>query len=402
MKHLLERILIILIIGPLAHIAVAGNYSVKVGEQIKVNCTANAPAGYITHAFFNYVDPDDARYLGISYTTSDCCATFYGLEGKSNIQIEVTYAYSYTGSYDHNIHVGHGSYRDYITVVGGVKPTDVEILEGDIEMFVGQKLELHAKLTPSNAETKYTWGFLDALGEPYKFDLTYIGGTATVTSSRPGSVYVVCQTANDHYAFCYVTSKESDVQATELSMKDEEIKIAEGETYTLKYVLTPEYASNKVTLSSSNEAVATVNSSGKVTAVSGGSATITVSTDNGLKAQTKVTVTPKLQALSLPQSKQVVLGFSEKLTPTLTPSNSEDKIKWKSSDTNVATVDSNGIIQSKQTGTVEITAYTSSGIEATTTIEVVEDKSGINYRNIRNRINKVQKLADKTFNLNRK
>jgi len=402
MKQFHLFILLLLALAVFPTTVFAGSYSVKVGEQMKINCTATAPAGYITHAFFNYVDAQDARYLGISYSSSDCAATIYGLEGKQRIEIEVTYAYSYMGSYDHNMHVGHGSYRDYITVVGGVKPKDVKIQEGDTEMYVGQTLELHAKLTPSNAETNYTWGFLDALGEPYKFDMTYIGGTAKVTSSRPGSVYVVCQTENDLVAVCMVTSKVSNEPATAIEITESEVKIMEGETHKLKCKLTPEYASNDVEWSSSNEGVATVSHVGKVTAVKDGSVVIKASTDNGLTAETKVVVIPKLNAISLPGTKQIVLGFSEKLVPSLSPANSEERIRWKSSNTDVAVVDADGVVQSKQTGRTEITAYGGSGIEATTVIEVVDDKLGLNYRNMQSRINTIQNLAEKTFNLNRK
>lgn len=401
MKHFFVTLAVFLLALLASVHIVAGNYSVKVGEQKQIYCTATAPAGYITHAFFNLVDPEDARYLGINYTSSECMATIYGLEGKANIAIEVTYAYSYTGTYDHNTHVGHGTYRDYITVQGGVRPTDVKIIEGDTEMYVGQTLELHAKLTPSNAETKFEWGFLDTFGQPYRFDMTYIGGTAKLVAKSAGQVYVVCRTSNDLVALCIVTAKASDEKATDIELVNNEISLSEGETYKLRYKLTPEYASNKIIWTSSNESVATVNTSGLVTAIGSGSAVITASTDNGLKAEAKILVTPKVQSLNLPGSKTISLGFGEKLTPTFYPANAVEKLKWKSSDPDVATVDSDGVVQSKQAGTTVITASTTSGVEASVTVEVVDGISGYNYRNIQTRINVVQKLADKTFNLNR-
>ena len=65
-----------------------------------------------------------------------------------------------------------------------------------------------------------------------------------------------------------------------------------GDSETLTATITPENATNqKVTWKSSNEAVATVDAAGKVTAVKAGEATITVTTDDGGKTATcKVTV----------------------------------------------------------------------------------------------------------------
>jgi len=94
----------------------AGNYSVVEGSSFVLYCTATPPAGYITHAFFELTDANDAEYIGFNYTTSDCFATVYGLKPKAQIKIKVTYSYTYTGSYDNRRHVGSGSYYDYITV----------------------------------------------------------------------------------------------------------------------------------------------------------------------------------------------------------------------------------------------------------------------------------------------
>ena len=66
----------------------------------------------------------------------------------------------------------------------------------------------------------------------------------------------------------------------------------EGETVQLTADISPGYATNKkVTWKSDNEAVATVDSTGKVTAVGNGTATITVTTENGKTATIVITVT---------------------------------------------------------------------------------------------------------------
>jgi transglutaminase/protease-like cytokinesis protein 3 len=69
-----------------------------------------------------------------------------------------------------------------------------------------------------------------------------------------------------------------------------------GNSFTLTATVTPANATNqKVSWTSSNEAVATVDASGKVTAVAAGNATITVTTEDGSKKATcTVTVTARI------------------------------------------------------------------------------------------------------------
>ena len=83
------------------------------------------------------------------------------------------------------------------------------------------------------------------------------------------------------------------VPVTQIALNETTLSLLEGETRTLTLTLLPEDATNRsVTWKSSNETVATVNADGRVTAVSAGNATITVTTADGsnLSAQCAVTV----------------------------------------------------------------------------------------------------------------
>lgn len=91
--------------------------------------------------------------------------------------------------------------------------------------------------------------------------------------------------------FATTTSNVVEVKGVELDRATASIKVAA--TTTLKPTITPETATNKaVTFKSDNTAVATVTNAGVVTGVAAGTANITVTTtDQGLTATTKVTVT---------------------------------------------------------------------------------------------------------------
>lgn len=78
-----------------------------------------------------------------------------------------------------------------------------------------------------------------------------------------------------------------------------------GQSKTFVATVSPESAKSGVTWYSSNSKVATVSSSGKVTAKKAGTTTITAKTSNGLKATCKVTVTDKSVSTATSSSKEV-------------------------------------------------------------------------------------------------
>ena len=78
-----------------------------------------------------------------------------------------------------------------------------------------------------------------------------------------------------------------------------------------------------------------------------------------LKAETKVTVTTKVDAVTLNQNEGILnVGKSVTLTATVTPEEiaADTTITWSSSDEAVATVDSNGKVTAVATGNATITA----------------------------------------------
>ncbi|MDE7452588.1 MAG: Ig-like domain-containing protein, partial [Paramuribaculum sp.] len=80
----------------------------------------------------------------------------------------------------------------------------------------------------------------------------------------------------------------------DIEMELADVELTEGESTTLKAIITPENATEKsVTWSSSDSSVASVDASGLVTALKAGTATITATTSNGLTASCTVTVKAK-------------------------------------------------------------------------------------------------------------
>lgn len=85
-------------------------------------------------------------------------------------------------------------------------------------------------------------------------------------------------------------------------------------------------------------------------------------------------VTIKATKIEIDEDIEVMyVGDTEILTATISPSNvTNKKITWKTSDKDIATVDSNGKITAKKVGSVEITASTSNGKTSSIKINVIE------------------------------
>ncbi len=176
------------------------------------------------------------------------------------------------------------------------------------------------------------------------------------------------------------------VSVTALTLNQTVISLEKGKTFQLSATVTPASATDpSVSWKSSNSTVAAVDGTGKVTAQSAGSATITCTAQDGsgIKATCKVTVTdssvpvnPTVKVTKITLNKttaSVAKGKTLQLTATVTPASATNKaVTWKSSNTKIATVSSTGKVTAKSAGTVTITctAKDGSGKKATCKIRV--------------------------------
>ena len=160
-----------------------------------------------------------------------------------------------------------------------------------------------------------------------------------------------------------VTGVELNKTVLSLSIGDEE---------TLQATVSPADAVDKtITWSSSDETVATVSSSGKVTALMAGQADI-IATAGGKSATCVLTVS-NVEVTSVTLNKSTLSltkGSNETLTATVLPQNATEKtVVWSSSETSVATVDATGKVTAVGAGSATITA-TAGTITATCTVNV--------------------------------
>ena len=172
---------------------------------------------------------------------------------------------------------------------------------------------------------------------------------------------------------------EDTVPVTSIKLNKSKATLNVGKKITLKATVSPEDATDQsVKWKSSNKSVATVSSSGKVTAVGAGTAKITATAKDGsgVKATCTITVINPVTAIVLDQT-TVSLNAGETVTlaATVSPDDAGKALNWESSNTAVATVDSEGKVTAVDAGNAEITATAAdgSGVKAMCHIAVISE-----------------------------
>ena len=172
------------------------------------------------------------------------------------------------------------------------------------------------------------------------------------------------------YDFMITVEGETTVKPTKISIPSTSSVKVGGSFYFVPTV-TPANATYTLTWESSDNTIASVNQSGMLTGISVGSASITVTTDNGKTATCKVTVSAKsVTSVSLKSTLSLEVGDTYTLTPTITPSDAETSFTWSSDKSSVATVSQYGVVTAKGAGTANITVKTDNGKTATCKVTV--------------------------------
>ena len=175
---------------------------------------------------------------------------------------------------------------------------------------------------------------------------------------------------------CGKQKPDTTVAVTDVSLNQSELTLEIGGTATLTATVAPENATDKsVTWESDKENIATVDNSGKVTAIKDGTAVITATTANGKTATCSVTVNAaviSVESVSLNKEEITLeIGGTETLTATVSPESATDKtVTWTSDKENIATVDNTGKVTAIKDGTATITATTANNKTATCTVTV--------------------------------
>ena len=253
-------------------------------------------------------------------------------------------------------------------------------------MLLGETQQLSPTVRPRNSTDSVIYLTDDS-------SVLTVSNSGVVQAVGVGTATVTAAAGNQICAYTISVSMDSTMIVTEMDLALSSNTIYVGNSVSASLQVRPSSASQYATISltSSNEKVATVNSFGRVTGVSPGTATITAACGS-VTASTTVTV------LAIPteattggtvssgttsaNSGQVITvtpsyvvlkpGATRTLTAKATPASASQSFTYKSGNSSVATVSPSGVITAVGTGSTSITV---SNGKATALVTVIVNRS---------------------------
>lgn len=228
------------------------------------------------------VSPSGATNKSVRWTTSDSSVATVSsgmVTGKKAGTVTIT-AKTADGGYTATCKVTVSSNKAAVT---GVK-----LNKTSLSLSVGGTSTLTATVIPSGASKSVRWTSGDAT-------IASVSSSGKVTGKKAGTTTIFVTTVDGGYvASCEVTVTAKTVKATGVALSKSVLSLSVGSTSYLYATVRPTGANKSVRWTTSDPSVATVSSSGKVTGLKAGTATIIATTvDGGYTASCRVTVTTK-------------------------------------------------------------------------------------------------------------
>ena len=281
------------------------------------------------------------------------------------------------------IEVKNGVYSE--TIIINVKTSDIELNSDTMSVKVGETFDIHSLIKNPSEDEEYKFRCKDSIVK--------IDGFGMVTALSKGTTVIYISNEKGDEVNVKITVTDKVIEADSIELDKVNITIKVGETTTVKAIVTPENAINKNVTWSSNNECASVDANGNITGVKKGTAIVTAKTVNGFEASLTVTVeekssggsvipiptpTPKptpdpvpTASISLDRN-ELTLKIKGTYRLIATVKGTKGSVTWTSSDTSVASVNSNGVVTAKKEGTTLIKVSVND-IYASCVVKVVND-----------------------------
>lgn len=181
-------------------------------------------------------------------------------------------------------------------------------------------------------------------------------------------------------------STTQEEQVTGVTVTADASSITIGNSTMVRAAWVPATAKTTITWTSSNNAVAVVDQTGRVTGTGAGTADIIGTAANGVTGKCTITVTavPVENVTLTPATMELPVGQTGKLTAEVSPANATNRqVTWKSSNAEVATVDDTGVVKGIKAGTATITVTTVDGGFTANVVVTVIDSSSSNVDGVK-------------------
>lgn len=266
-----------------------------------------------------------------------------------------------------------------VKVGAPVLVTDVTVQPAELNLKTDGTYQLSVSVLPSNADER------GVTFESSNTAVATVSASGLITAKGPGSatITVTAKDSSGKKATCTVTVTQPVKGVT---VSPSSVVIQKDNVQKLTASVVPENATNKKLIyKSSNETVAVVSNDGIITARSEGWATITVCSEENQAIYGTCTVKVGLPVyvtkITLDTTNVTMwAGATRQLGVSIEPANADIKtVTYGSSNPDVATVSSNGLITAKKKGTatITVTATDGSGKSASCAVIVKQPVTGI-------------------------
>ncbi len=231
-----------------------------------------------------------------------------------------------------------------VYVKATVNATALTVTPDTVNMKVGQLRSLTARTTPSTITEGLAWLTSDPT-------VVTVDGNGTIAAIGEGTATItVYGRVSGVQATCAVTVTSAVNKATSIKLNTNELVMLSGKTMALQYRLLPTDSVERVNWISSDPAVATVDSDGRVTAVAPGICNIIAQTSVG-----GLETTCTIYSMGLSKTSMTLQQY-DPFTLYVDGIPSGQTISWRTGNARIATVSSSGEVIGRKAGTTTITA----------------------------------------------
>lgn len=245
----------------------------------------------------------------------------------------------------------------YCTITIEKSVTGVKLDYHDVELYNGETKRLTYKVLPENAT------YPGVIWTSFDTSVVTVDDSGMLTAKGPGSTQIMIMSVENgsYYDICTVVVKQ---KATGVKMNYKEITMNRSEYFDMEVTVTPINSTEASLIwESLNPQVATVSSTGRITARAEGTAIIAVRTLSGATSYCTVTVLEPVISLELDPTDLVIeVGEIFQIDPVFKPIKPTiQDVKWTSYDTKIATVNAMGEVEAISHGSTIITCETVDG-----------------------------------------
>ena len=243
--------------------------------------------------------------------------------------------------------------------------------EKTIECF--KSIQLSATVTPTDYPNKVVYW---SVGNS---DIAIVSDTGEVTGRNVGNTYVYAKTANGKTARTLIKVRDA-TKSIIFETDTKEIEI--GKSSKINFSIQPNYVEQIAQWRVGNSSIATVSSTGIVSAKGVGNTYVYARTWDGKEAKCLIKVKGQpTTSIKLDSSKAIGVGQSSKLNLSVSPSLENAGVMWRIGNSSIASINSNGTVTGKSVGNTYAYAKTWDGKEVKCLIRVLPKTNSITLNN---------------------